>query len=46
MVLTRDREGAWQQTVTMSDPRLEGAIHHTYEADMYRAAGAAADGPR
>ena len=40
-----DRSGAWQQTVTMSDPRLEGAIHHTYEADVYRAAGADADGP-
>ena len=29
----------------MSDPRLEGAIYHTYEADLYRAAGADADGP-
>ena len=44
-VLTKDRGAAWQQTVTMTDPRLEGAIHHTYEADVYRAAGAAADGP-
>ena len=43
--LTKDRGAAWQQTVTMTDPRLEGAIHHTYEADVYRAAGAAADGP-
>ena len=43
--LTRNRDGAWQQTVTMSDPRLEGAIYHTYEADLYRAAGADADGP-
>lgn len=45
MVLERDRNGAWQQTVTMSDPRLEGSIHNTYEADVYRAAGADADGP-
>ena len=28
-VLVRNRDGAWQQTVTMSDPRLEGAIYHT-----------------
>ena len=45
MVLDRDRNGAWQQTVTMSDPRLEGSIHNPYEADVYRAAGADADGP-
>ena len=44
MVLDRDRNGAWQQTVTMSDPRLEGTIHQTYESDVYRAAGADADG--
>ena len=44
-VLTRYRGGAWQQTVTMSDPRLEGAIFHTYEADTYKPAGAADDGP-
>ena len=44
-VLARNRNGAWQQTVSMSDPRLEGAIHHTYEDDVYRAAGADADGP-
>ena len=29
----------------MSDPRLEGAVYATYEADGYRAAGADADGP-
>ena len=45
MVLVRNRNGAWGQTVTMSDPRLEGSIHNTYEADVYRAAGADADGP-
>ena len=46
MVLSRDRNGAWQQTVvTMSDPCLEGAIYNTHEADVYRAAGADADGP-
>jgi len=44
-ILTRNREGAWQQIVTMSDPRLEGAIYHTYEDDLYRVAGADADGP-
>ncbi len=44
-VLTRYRGGAWQQTVTMSDPRLEGAIFQTYEADTYNPAGAADDGP-
>ena len=45
LVLTRDRDGAWQQTVTMSDPRLEGTVHQTSEEDVYRAAGADADGP-
>jgi hypothetical protein len=44
-VVARERLGAWQQTASMSDPRLEGAVHHTYEADVYRAAGADADGP-
>ena len=44
-VLVRNRNGAWRQTVTMSDPRLEGAIYNTHEADVYRAAGADADGP-
>jgi len=40
MVVSRSRGGAWQQTVSMSDPRLEGAVYHTFEADEYRAAGA------
>jgi hypothetical protein len=40
VVLTRNRGGAWQQTVTMSDPRLEGTVYHTFEGDTYRAAGA------
>lgn len=44
-VLVRNRDGAWQQSVTMSDPRLEGAIYHTYEDNVYRAAGAESDGP-
>ena len=35
MVLTRDRDGAWRQDVTMSDPRLEGTVHHTFEVDTY-----------
>lgn len=35
LVLTRYRGGAWVQTVTMSDPRLEGALYHTYETDTY-----------
>jgi hypothetical protein len=35
-VLVRNRNGAWQQKVTMSDPRLEGAVYHTYEGDEYR----------
>jgi hypothetical protein len=43
--LSRNREGAWQQTVAMSDPRLEGATYHTYEDDAYRAPGADAVGP-
>jgi hypothetical protein len=44
-VLVRNRNGAWQQALTMSDPRLEGAIYNTYADDVYRAAGAGADGP-
>jgi hypothetical protein len=44
-VLVRNRDGAWQQTVTMSDPRLEGAIYHTYEDDVYQATGPGSDGP-
>lgn len=38
-VVTRNRDGAWRQTVTMSDPRLEGAVYHTYEADRYTMPG-------
>ncbi len=44
-VLTRNRDGAWQQRVSMTDPRLEGSVYHTWEADTYRTAGAADDGP-
>lgn len=40
LVLTRQRGGAWRQTVTMSDRRLEGTVYHTFEADEYRVAGA------
>ena len=35
-VVVRDRQGAWQQIVSMSDSRLEGAIYHTWEADTTR----------
>ena len=40
LVLTRFRDGAWKQTVTMSDPRLEGTIYVTLEGDSYRVPGA------
>jgi hypothetical protein len=40
MTLTRSRGGAWHQTVTMSDPRLEGTVYHTFEGDEYLVAGA------
>jgi hypothetical protein len=44
-VVVRNRNGAWQQVVTMSDPRLEGAIYHTYESDVYQAPEGTGDGP-
>jgi hypothetical protein len=37
MVVSQYRGGAWRQTVTMSDRRLEGTIHHTWESDTYSA---------
>jgi hypothetical protein len=40
MTLTRSRAGAWHQTVAMSDPRLEGTVYHTWEADEYIEPGA------
>jgi hypothetical protein len=40
MTVSRSRGGAWHQTVTMSDPRLEGAVYHTYESDEYTEPGA------
>jgi hypothetical protein len=40
MVLTRYRGGAWKQTVTMTDPRLEGTVYHTWESDTYATQGA------
>jgi hypothetical protein len=39
IVLTRRRGAAYQQSVEMSDPRLEGTIYQTYEADTYILAG-------
>lgn len=39
VTVKRNRLGAWQQTVTMSDPRLEGTTYHTYETDSYGQAG-------
>ena len=44
VTLTRNRAGAWQQTVRMSDARLQGTTHHTYETDSYGPPGTA-DGP-
>jgi hypothetical protein len=35
LMLTRYRGGAWIQKVTISDPRLEGTLYHTYESDSY-----------
>jgi len=35
MTLTRYRDGAWRNTVTMSDPRLQGDAFQTYESDRY-----------
>lgn len=46
MVLARERDGAWQQIVEMSDPRLEGAVYQTWEADTYKANATADDGPQ
>jgi hypothetical protein len=39
LLLTRYRGGAWLQTLTMSDPRLEGTIYQTYESDTYLPTG-------
>ena len=39
IVLTRYRGGAWRQTVTMTDPRLEGTIYETWESDTYAMGG-------
>ena len=36
MVLTRYPRGAWRQSVTMTDPRLEGIAYHTLEVHEYR----------
>jgi hypothetical protein len=40
LTLTRQRGGAWRQTVTMTDERLEGEIVHTWESDGYATVGA------
>ena len=45
-VVVRYRQGAWNQTVSMSDSRLEGVIYQTWEADTYKADVTAADGPQ
>lgn len=44
-IVTRYRGGAWQQSGSMTDPRLEGAIYHTYESDVYQAPEGTGDGP-
>lgn len=41
MSLTRNRGGAWRNTVTMSDPRLQGDAYQTYEGDTYSLPGTA-----
>jgi hypothetical protein len=33
--LTRYQGGAWRNSVTMSDPRLQGDAYQTYESDTY-----------
>jgi hypothetical protein len=35
MTVTRNRGGAWSQTVEMSDPRLNGSVYETFESDTY-----------
>ena len=40
VTLTRYRDGAWRQTGTVSDPRLEGSWFHTWESDSYLDPGA------
>ena len=44
-VVMRYRDGAWQQSASMTDPRLEGSVYQTWEGDTYRAPGATEDGP-
>ena len=39
--VTRNRDGAWVQSADMTDARLEGTIHHTWESDAYAGPGAA-----
>jgi hypothetical protein len=43
-VLTRNRDGAWRQSASVNDPRLEGDWYHTWENDAY-ALPDAATGP-
>lgn len=40
--VTRNRNGAWVQSVDVTDPRLEGTMHHTWENDQYQGPGATA----
>jgi hypothetical protein len=35
MTVTQSRNGAWEQAIEMTDPRLEGTVYHTYEWDAY-----------
>ena len=35
MTVTQSRNGAWEQAIEMTDPRLEGTVYHTYEWDTY-----------
>jgi hypothetical protein len=40
LVLTRGRRGAWRQSGSFSDPRLEGAVYATFQWDNYAPSGA------
>jgi hypothetical protein len=39
LVLSRFRRGAWNQSIDVSDPRLEGRVYHTWESDAYALPG-------
>jgi hypothetical protein len=40
LTLTRQRDGAWRQGVSMTDERLMGDVVHTWESDGYATTGA------